>query len=199
MSRGSLAGLLAALVLAGCGTATPPAASDDHLYPVPDFALTEPSGRTVRRDDLRGRVWIAGFIFTRCPGPCTRISGTMARLQHELAGQSNVRLVSFTVDPDYDTPAVLSAYAARYGADPQRWLFLTGAKDVVYPLIAKGFKLGVELTPGPGGQPGYGVEHSTKLAVVDRQGEIRGYFDGTDPEAVAPLVAKVEALIREKS
>ena len=184
--------LAAALLcfLAGCNSTTTPAIAEDDLGPISDFSLTERGGQEVHRADLAGKVWVAAFIFTRCAGPCTQVSGTMARLQHDLSGSKDVVLVSFTVDPDYDKPAVLREYAARYGADPQRWLFLTGDPDKVYPLIRDGFHLAAEQNKGEDRKPGYEVMHSTLLALVDRQGHIRGYYDAQEPEAVGKARAE---------
>lgn len=110
---------------------------------VPDFSLTERSGRQVGGSDLRGRVWIANFIYTHCPDACPLQSGQMARLQAEFAAEGDVRLVSITVDPAQDTPEVLSGYADRFGAIPGRWLFLTGEKEAIYRLARGAFRLGV--------------------------------------------------------
>jgi cytochrome oxidase Cu insertion factor (SCO1/SenC/PrrC family) len=183
---------------AGCSSTASPPNVDDHLYPVADFALTERSGETVHRSDLLGKTWVAAFVFTRCAGPCAQVSGAMARLQHELANSPDVVLVSFTVDPEYDTPKVLSEYAKRYSADPKRWLFLTGKPDEVYRLIREGFKLTAQPNEGAERAPGNEVMHDTRLAVVDRRGEIRGYFQATDPDGVAQLEAKVRAIAKEK-
>jgi protein SCO1/2 len=188
-----------ALALAGCALqgAKPPASADDDFGPVADFSLTERGGRTVRLDDLRGKVWVAGFVFTRCTGPCSQVSGSMARLQKDLAGQKDVVLITFTVDPQHDNAKVLKKYAAGYGADADRWLFLTGDCDAVYALIRKSFMLGVEPANEPDKDPGNAVTHSTKLAVVDRKGHIRGYFDGTDAIEVERLEKKVTGLLAE--
>lgn len=168
---------LVVLLLGLAGCASPP--SDRQvLGTVADFRLTERSGRPVTRHDLLGKVWVAAFVFTRCAGPCPQVSGTMARLQSELAAQPDVVLVSITVDPEHDTPLVLEAYAARYGADPDRWLFLTGSEKEVYDLIRGSFLMGVEQTRGEARTPGNEVIHSTKLAVVDRKGQLRGLYDG---------------------
>jgi cytochrome oxidase Cu insertion factor (SCO1/SenC/PrrC family) len=183
---------------ASCSSLGTPSTTDDHLCPVPDFSLTERSGETVHRSDLLGKTWVAAFIFTRCAGPCAQVSGAMARLQHELANSPDVVLVSFTVDPEYDTPKVLTEYAKRYTADPKRWLFLTGKPDDVYRLIREGFKLTAQPNEGADRTPGNEVMHDTRLAVVDRKGEIRGYFQATDPEAVAQLEAKVATIAKEK-
>ena len=102
----------------------------------------------------------------------------MARLQKQLGDQPGVRLVSISVDPKHDTPAVLKDYAGRFGADPERWLFLTGEQDDVYRLVSKGFALGVQQTEGAQRTPGNEVIHSSKLVLVDRRAQIRGYFDG---------------------
>src|SRR5262249_20241121 len=149
-----------------------PATPLDQLGPVADFQLTERGGRTVTRADLLGKVWVAGFAFTRCTGPCPQVSGTMAKLQAELRDQPDFRPVSVSVDPENDTPEVLKAYADRFGADPERWLFLTGPKDDVYKLVLESFHLGVQHDGGPGVPPGQAVTHSTRLALVDRKGQV---------------------------
>jgi protein SCO1/2 len=168
---------------------------DDDYGLIRDFSLTERSGRVVQRSDLSGKVWVAAFIFTRCAGPCTQVSGSMAHLQHDLPAGKDIRLVSFTVDPEYDTPQVLRDYAHRFGADPERWLFLTGNRDELYPLIRSSFMLGVERNEGPNAQPGYEVAHSTKLVLVDSRGHIRGYFDGTDSAELSQLERRLLLLV----
>jgi cytochrome oxidase Cu insertion factor (SCO1/SenC/PrrC family) len=110
---------------------------------VPEFTLVERSGDPVGLEALRGKVWIASFIFTQCPDECSLMTAEMAQLQVELATASDFRLVSITVDPDRDTPTVLSQYAAQFQADAERWLFLTGDKRVIYPLAKQGFRLGI--------------------------------------------------------
>lgn len=110
---------------------------------VPDFALIDQRGRLVRRGDLDGNVWIASFIFTNCPNECPLMTAEMARLQSDLAHINALRLVSISVDPDRDTPAVLSQYAERFNADPGRWVFLTGDKRAIYRLAREGFRLGI--------------------------------------------------------
>jgi protein SCO1/2/putative membrane protein len=147
---------------------------------------------------MLGKIWVAAFVFTRCSGPCLQVSGTMARLQHDLAEFADVTLVSITVDPEYDNPKVLSEYAKKFGADPKRWLFLTGTADDVYRLIREGFKLTAQPNEGAARTPGNEVMHDTRLAVVDRHGEIRGYYQATEPEAIDRLEQKIAELIREK-
>lgn len=143
---------------------------------IPPFALTERSGARVTDADLRGKPWIAGFVFTRCTTICPRLAAVMAGLQEELRG-TDARLVAISVDPEHDTPAVLTAWAARFQADPARWLFLTGERAVIWGLAEQGFKLPVQKDAG---QPGHLILHSPKLVLVDRAGEVRGWFDPLD-------------------
>ncbi len=120
---------------------------------VPDFSLIQRDGRRVTLADLRGKVWIANFIYTHCTETCPLQSAQMARLQEELKTEPDFRLMSITVDPQQDTPEVLSEYATRFGADRERWLFLTGNKRAIYALAVEGFRLSVadpeELDQGP--------------------------------------------------
>jgi protein SCO1/2 len=157
-------------------------------FPVGTFRLTERSGRTVTDADLADRVWVASFIFTRCPLSCPRISSVMKGLQPKLAGTS-VRLVSVTVDPEHDTPEVLAEYAKRFDADPDRWWFLTGPKDAIVTLVTERFKLGLQATSESDRQAGAeAFSHSDRLALVDR-GKVVHVFDSSDPRAVEELIA----------
>jgi protein SCO1 len=156
-------------------------------YPLGDFTLTERDGREVTAADLRGKVWIASFIFTRCSGPCPQVTAAMAELQKEFASQPDVRLVTFTVDPEYDDPKVLTQYANRFNANPDRWLFLTGKESDVYRLLRDGFKVGADRNTDPDATPGQAVNHDTHLAVVDRGGHVRGYYSAlSDPKSDNP-------------
>jgi protein SCO1/2 len=184
-----MASALLCLLLAGPGPAAPRAAQDldDAALRVGDFQLVERSGRSVTQHDLEDRVWIGSFIFTRCPLSCPRITSVMKGLQEKLAGTS-VLLVSLSVDPEHDSPSVLADYANRFGADPERWWFLTGEKSSIYDLIRDRFKLTVmENPPTDDGGLGESILHSDRLALVDR-GRIVGLFDSKDPGALDDLV-----------
>ena len=164
---------------------------------VPDFRLVSSSGAPMSRADLDGKVWVADFIFTQCPGMCPILSGEMKRVQAALAeqGDSEVRLVSISVDPHNDTPEALRAYAERYNADPQRWLFLTGERDALYRLIGDGFRLAVAERSPEENTDGEGlITHSDRFVLVDRQQRIRGYYRGTDRASIDQLVADIERL-----
>jgi protein SCO1/2/putative membrane protein len=166
----------------------------DNGFQLGSFALVERSGRAVTEADLTDRVWIASFIFTRCPLSCPRISSVMKGLQERVAG-SGVLLVSLSVDPEYDTPAVLADYARRFGAEADRWWFLTGEKAQVYDLIGNRFKLPIQpSSPGDQQMGAESVMHSERLALVVRGGKVAGVFDSTDPSAVDALVQKARTL-----
>src|SRR5213596_2402257 len=160
---------------------------------VPSFQLTNQNGQPFGSPQLAGKIWIADFIYTMCPGPCPMISTRMSELQKPLE-KTNVRLVSFSVDPEKDTPQVLRSYAERLQAEPGRWDFLTGPKSAIYRLSHDGFKLAVS-----DGSDAQGIPvHSTRMVLVDRHGAIRGYYDAPEPEAVTKLVADTNHLLREQ-
>lgn len=158
---------------------------------VPDFKLTERSGREVTRADLIGRVWVAGFLFTGCHETCPMVASALAALRSALPAE--VQLVVFSVDPEHDTPAVLSAYAKNLGADSDHWWFLTGSYREVERVAREGFRLPVARRPG-GAEA---VSHSTRLAVVDRRGRVRAMLESSDPAAVSLLARKASTLAAE--
>ncbi|MFO0826180.1 MAG: SCO family protein [Gemmataceae bacterium] len=171
--------------VAGCGLFARPHSTPQTTPTDPDldwklepFSLTERSGRTVTDKDLRGSVWVASFIFTRCNGPCPAVSSTVGKLQADFKDEPGVKFVTFTVDPKRDDLAALKDYANARGADPERWLFLTGDEATIHELIAKQFKQGVGRNDLPNAKPGEEFIHSSKLMVVDRNGVIRGMYEG---------------------
>ena len=163
------------------------------LGEVPAFSLVDQAGRPVTSQTLRGQVWIADFIFTRCAGQCPMMSEQMAGLAQSL-GRLPVQCVSFSVDPAYDRPEVLSAYAARYHADPARWRLLTGEPEAIRRLCQDGFKLSM----ADGGSPQEPVVHSRRFVLVDRQGRIRGYFDAGEASEMAALRRAAQGLAEER-
>jgi protein SCO1/2/putative membrane protein len=167
--------------------------SADSFGSVADFAFIERSGRAVTRADLDGAPWIAGFFFTRCSGPCPRLTANMRRLQERLEG-SRARLVSISVDPEHDTPEVLRAYADSFTADPDRWWFLSGDEESTYALMRESFALSVEKLPGPDVAAGRAITHATRLVTVDAEGRVRGYYDAESEEGVAAAHARLAFL-----
>ena len=163
------------------------------LIEVPDFSLTSQANAPVSKATLTGKVWVADFIFTSCPGPCPILSAKMAEVQAHYAGEADLRLVSFTVDPATDTPPVLAPYAARFGAGPN-WLFLTGDPKVVQTTIVDGFKQMLEQIPAVDGKPA-SIMHSERLVLVDRHGWMRAF---PDPNAPGEVYAQVDAVLKER-
>lgn len=164
----------------------------DFPEPVSPFSLTERSGRTVTLDNLRGKVWIAHFFFRCCSQGCAETTAAMQRLQDAFASDPRIVLVSFTLDPETDTSEELSRYAADFGADTKRWLFLTGAEKTIHELVEKSFKKYVKKKPQADRDKR--VIHSFDLFVVDQQGRIRGYANGKDAGEVSRLEARVREL-----
>ncbi len=149
------------------------------LLQVPDFALQDQDGQPFTLASMRGKVWVAGFIFTSCPSVCPKISRAMLELQQRYARNGvDVELVSFTVDPENDTPAVLTRYAENLGVDQAHWRFVTGDPAAMESLVVGGFKTAMDRRPGP--EPEkldmYDIAHSEKLVLIDGDGGIRGFF-----------------------
>jgi protein SCO1 len=147
---------------------------------------------------LIGHVWVADVIFTRCPVSCEQMSRRMKALQDTTPARLNTRFVSLTADPDFDSPPVLQKYAARHGADGDRWSFLTGLKRDVYGLAVGGLKFTVLDKASDKATPEDLFIHSTHFVVVDKRGQIRGYFEGTDENERKQLAIAVKKLARER-
>lgn len=160
---------------------------------LPSFEFVNQDAQPFGSAQLLGRIWIADFIFTSCPGPCPIISSRMSELQKPLE-TTDIHLVSFTVDPGKDTPEVLRAYAGKLHAQPKRWDFLTGVRAQIYALVRDGFKLAVSNGSEETGMP----VHSSRVVLVDRHGAIRGYYDALAPDAVTKLLADANHLLREQ-
>lgn len=163
----------------------------------PTFSLTERSGRTFESEQLAGRVWVANFIFTRCPGICPPLSRNMADLQQQLskrADWADIRLLSFSVEPEHDTPPRLQAYAEQYGAG-EHWLFLTGRRDTIWRLCREGFKQTVQENPS---NPTIHILHTATFVLVDQRRAtpaICGFYDGLDKGELEMLVSDMDKLL----
>ena len=178
----------------GAGRPAPP--PPPVLGEVPDFALIERDGGTARRADLAGAPWIADFICTRCVLSCPRLTAQMTGFRARLP--EGVRSVSFSVDPEFDTPEVLLEYAGRYQIYGRDWLFLTGRRDELLALVREGFKVTASLPePGQIVDPREPILHSTRFVLVDGAGRIRGYYDAFDEEALAKLVGDLSLVLAE--
>ncbi len=168
----------------------------ERLWQVPSFEVTGVTTKgesRLRLSDLLGKPWVADFIFTRCGGPCPLMSGKMAALQRVLS--PDIRLVSFSVDPDYDKTDVLKNYAARFHADPSRWVFARANKESLYKLVYEGFRLSVaERRSDPAETR---VLHSTQFVLVDAKGFVRGFYDSTGESFFENLSRDVKRIAAE--
>ncbi len=203
MSRRLLPALLLALLVpsrAPSQTAFRPPDFDPLYQPLgeaPDFTLTERDGRTVHRADLLGKVWVAHFFFTECAAGCSVTTDNLAKLQQTLAGNPDVVLVSFTLNPTRDTPEKLREWARHWNADPQRWLFLTGDEATMHRLVQQGFKQ--TAVRSESADPTRAIDHSFRIILIDRAGEMRGYVDGRDEEQVRRLGRRAQLLAQNLS
>lgn len=170
-------------------------AKGDTLFSqVPAFQLTSQQGQAISQKDLDGHIYVADFFFATCPDICKAMSSQMVRVQEAFQDEEQVKLVSFTVNPEYDTPEVLREYGERYGADPGKWYFLTGDRDKIYTLAQKGFYLPVMKVEGQ-----QDFIHSEKFMLVDKDRYVRGIYDGTDKEDVDRLIIEIKVLLDEYS
>ena len=157
-----------------------------------EFSLTDENGKAITRVELEGKILVVSFLFTSCSLTCPEVTKRMAEIQQLTATNADVQLVSLTVDPRSDTPPVLAKWGARFGADTNRWLFLTGDKTTLHGLIAKSFLTqdnGDPFNSMPGNFTG-----TERIAVVDKLGRTRIYFDGLRPETSAAVVAEIAQL-----
>jgi protein SCO1/2 len=166
---------------------TPVPAPPPVLGTVPPFELTDHAGRAFGSRELAGRVWIASFLFTRCDTVCPRVTARMARIQDRARGlDPALHLVSFSVDPEHDTPARLAEYARGHRANPRTWTFLTGTPRAVQATVQKGLRVGMDRDPDDPSPAG--ISHGAHLVLVDGAGRIRGYYDSEDPAVVDRIV-----------
>lgn len=153
----------------------------------PSFTLTDSNGQTFDSAVLEGKVWVADFFFSSCAGPCPMMAAQMGRIEQHFTDGDQVRLVNITVDPLQDTPEKLTKYARKLKADTSRRHFLTGDRDMIHDLSVKGFMIG---------DPDQLINHSTRFVLVDQNGFIRGFYEGTEPAQVDELIKAMEQLLK---
>jgi len=166
-----------------------------QLGTVGPFWLTDQDGRSFSEQSLSGQVWVAAFMFTRCPSICPEMTRRMRALQEQAqARHLPLHFVSFSVDPENDTPAVLRQFAAQYGADTRSWSFLTGDNSVIRNAAEQGFKINVDGTVREGSE-GMGITHGTHLVLLDGSRTIRGYYQSSEPAKLQQLLEDAAALV----
>lgn len=147
--------------------------------------MTDSEGHVFDSKSLAGKVWVADFIYTNCPGPCPLMTSKMHKLEQQVKNDSDVRLVSISVDPQHDTPQVLDQYAHHFDGPTKQWMFLTGSPATVHLLAYDTFHVGDVIGK---------MDHSTKFVLVDQRGQIRGYYSLFDPDGMAALKKDMAAL-----
>lgn len=168
----------------------------DTIYNrIPPFQLIDQDGKQVDQSIVKGKIYVADFFFTRCISICPKLSSQLTRVQDIFRKRSDIVFLSHSVDPEHDGPAQLKAYAKKYEAIPGKWYFLTGKKSTIYDLAMHGYYLPV-VDPGvKAGSPDETFIHSEKLVLVDKEGIVRGFYDGTDKEDVDRLILEIRVLL----
>jgi protein SCO1 len=182
--------LFGVLALVAAFTACARRAPLEVFGDIPQFELVAQNGQPFHSQELAGKIWVADFMYTTCPGPCPRMTSQMREVEGALKQEPDVRFVSFTIDPANDTPAVLEAYAKVHRATSSMWYFLTGPLATLEMLDRNAFKLGdIDGT----------LEHSTRFVLVDRQGRIRGYYDTSEASSIQKIITDIGELSRERT
>lgn len=156
---------------------------------VEDFRLMDTNGREFTLINLKNKVWVVDFIFTTCSGICPLMTKNLAALYRSFAPIEAVAMVSISVNPENDSPEVLANFARKYHADTDQWHFLTGSRKEIQELAVGSFKVRSVDEP---------IFHSDRFVLVDREGNIRGYYDGTEQKSINTLYKDIVALIKEK-
>lgn len=193
---------LVLMAIAACSKSEAPV-----LGQLPEFKLTDQDKKPFGLGDLKGKVWVANFIFTSCAGTCPVLTQRMTQVQERLSEMKQARpdlpvcIVSFSVDPERDTPEKLQDYAQRFRAKPGLWHFLTGPIEQVEATVVHGFKTAmgkVEMTPQPN-NPGetFDVVHGERFVLVDQQGRIRGYYDSENGREISRLLNDLQTLLKK--
>jgi len=186
--------LLLALFFISCQP-KPPTSELYVIAQVPDWQLKNQDAKSFGSADLAGKVYIANFIFSRCPSVCPKMLLDTAKIQERLKEDKGIALVTFTVEPQFDTPEVLTKLAAKYGADTQVWSFITHEdKEALFKLYRDGYK--VNVSDAQPAQDLYDIAHSEKMVLVDKKGQIRGYY-GYEPEKVEQLIIDARHLVED--
>ncbi len=173
----------------------PSVKSTEGEHHITDFDLIDQFGGHFTRSDVKGRIIVADFFFTTCPTICPKMSVQMARIQETFKNEDRLLLLSHSVTPEMDSVPVLAEYAERHGADPARWRFLTGDRKQIYDLARKSYF--AALDEGDGGPDDF--VHTENFVLVDPQGRLRGFYDGTSPKDVDRLIADIPKLLKEGS
>lgn len=165
---------------------------DTIYHSIPEFEFINQDSQFVNNQSLESYIYLSDFFFTSCPSICPKVKKQMLRIYQKYEDNDKVRLVSHTIDPVRDTPAKLSSYASDLGVDTDKWIFLTGEKDDLLDIADDYFVAALEDPDAPGG-----FDHSGKIILVDREGHVRSFAEGTEPEDVTRLLKDIDTLLKE--
>lgn len=166
----------------------------DSVYKtIPDFEFLNQQGEKVTQKDFKGKIYVTDFFFTTCKTICPKMSSNLNKVYQAFKDSPDVLFLSHTVDPETDSVQVLNDYAAMFKADSKKWVFVTGEKKKLYDIARNGYR--ITAMEGDGGPDDF--IHSEKFVLVDKQGRIRGYYDGTDPKQVERLITEIKVLKSE--
>jgi protein SCO1 len=165
---------------------------DTIRHTIPSFNFTDQDGKNFGSDDLKGKIYIAEFFFTSCPTICPLLAGNLKKVNEAYQAAKDVHIVSITLDPETDSVKQLKEYADKNDISSDKWHLLTGPKEAIYNLInEKGFLL---LKPEPNADP-YRFKHTEMLTLVDKEGHIRGQYDGTNDKEIEKLMDEIRVLL----
>lgn len=160
-------------------------------YQVPGFNFQNQLGEMTDSTFIQDKVWVADFFFTSCPSICPKMTTHLKEVQSAFQNEPSLRIVSFTVDPDRDNAERLNRYGRQHQIDPKMWSLLTGSKQELYRYGRKA--LFIAATDGDGGPDDF--IHSDRLVLIDKNGHIRGYYDGTSDLDTKLLIADIKTLL----
>lgn len=163
---------------------------EQGIVAVSNFSFSNQEGAVLNQDFVKNKIWVANYFFTHCPSICPRMSTNMVDLQKQFAKDEDIRFVSFTCDPERDSVSLLKEYANRYHVNPAQWQLATGNKTELYRFARK--QLQIVATDGDGGAGDF--IHSQNFVLIDKNGFVRGYYDGTDETHIAQLIKDIDKL-----
>lgn len=168
--------------------------ADTFPHQIPPFSFIDQDGKTFTEQDVKGKIYVADFIFTSCPSICPVMTGNMLKVQEAFENDERVMIISHSIDPEYDTPSVLKKYAEKKGADTRIWKFLTGDREIIYSLCENEY---MAFAKKDNSAPG-GYVHSGFFILIDKNRHIRGAYDGTEEGKTETLIKDIQILLNEK-
>ena len=165
---------------------------DTLFHTIPSFSFIDQDSNTVTNKTFEGKIYVADFFFTSCPSICPIMTKQMKRMYDYFKDENKLMFISHSIDTRHDSVPVLKAYSSKLNIDDKKWRFITGDKDEIHALANDYFNVAYEDQDAPGG-----YDHSGKIILVDPDGHIRSFCEGTDPESVDGFIKDIENLLKE--